>query len=414
MDLYPYFKASTGVITDSRKIREGCLFIALKGENFDGNKFAAQALEKGARYAVVSDPQVAVDERFLLVEDTLLALQQLSIAHRLALPDLTIIAIAGSNGKTTSKELLHRVLSKKYLTFATPGNWNNHIGVPLSLLSLTRDHRYAVIEIGANHQGENALLCEIALPDFGLVTNCGKDHLEGFGGVEGVIKANKEVYDHLLATGKPAFVNQDDPVLMEISEGVERILYGSNTGEITQHFPVITYQAGELVVKTHLLGSFQQYNLACAIAVGRHFGVEDADIAEALGSYIPQNNRSQVVEWQGNQLLLDAYNANPSSMSAMIADFSDYPVKNKFAVLGDMFEMGEYSFEEHRLIVEQLKQANIDTVALVGNEFALHETPFMHFPNTAAFRDWLLAQKLTGHYFLVKGSRGIALEKAFQ
>ncbi|MEM0997471.1 MAG: UDP-N-acetylmuramoyl-tripeptide--D-alanyl-D-alanine ligase [Bacteroidota bacterium] len=414
MELYEKFKSSTGLTTDSRQITPGCMFLALRGENFDGNRFAAAALDQGAHYAVVDDPKIAVgDDRYILVEDTLPTLQALSTTHRLALRELTVIAVAGSNGKTTTKELLHRVLSRKAPTFATPGNWNNHIGVPLSLLSLTEEHHFAVIEIGANHQRENALLCEIARPDFGLVTNCGKDHLEGFGGVAGVIQANKEVYDHLRAVGRPAFVNQDDPVLMEISAGVDRILYGSNTGQITQHFPSITYQAGPLTVATHLLGSFQQYNIASAIAVGREFGVADVDIAAALGSYIPRNNRSQVIDWQGNRLLLDAYNANPSSMSAMIADFRQYPVENKVAVLGDMFELGEYSHAEHRLIIEQLRESGIGTVVLVGEEFLRQDSEFHHFATTAEFKAWLDAQRFSGHYFLVKGSRGIALEKAF-
>lgn len=414
MSLYHQFKECTKVITDSRKIEPGCMFIALKGDNFDGNKFAAAALEEGARYAVVDDPKVAVNKRYILVKDTLRALQKLSTTHRLALHgQVTIIAVAGSNGKTTTKELLHRVLSAHAPTFATPGNWNNHIGVPLSLLSLDNSYRFAVIEIGANHQRENRDLCEIALPDFGLVTNCGKDHLEGFGGVEGVIKANKEVYDHLREYEKPAFVDQDDPVLMKISKGLQRIYYGKTTGEMTSEFPYITYQTGDISIETHLFGSFQQQNLACAVAIGRHFGVPEEGIREAIASYIPQNNRSQVVEWRGNKLLLDAYNANPSSMTAMIADFSGYPIENKVAVLGDMFELGEYSHEEHRLIVEQLKNSGIETVVLVGKAFKEHESPFHHFADTAEFKTWLDAQNFQNHYFLVKGSRGIALEKAF-
>lgn len=414
MSLYQQFKECTKVITDSRKIEPGCMFIALKGDNFDGNKFAAAAIKEGARYAVVDDPTIAKGQPYILVKDSLKALQKLSTTHRLALHgQVTIIAVAGSNGKTTTKELLHRVLSAHAPTFATPGNWNNHIGVPLSLLSLDHSYRFAVIEIGANHQQENRDLCEIALPDYGLVTNCGKDHLEGFGGVEGVIKANKEVYDHLRESEKPAFVDRDDPVLMKISKGLERIYYGAETGKMVREFPYITYQTGDTTIETHLFGSFQQQNLACAVAIGRHFGVSEEGIREAIASYIPQNNRSQVREWRGNKLLLDAYNANPSSMAAMIADFSGYPISNKVAVLGDMFELGEYSYEEHRLIVEQLKNSNIETVALVGKAFAEHESDFHHFADTAAFKTWLEAQDFQDHCFLVKGSRGIALEKAF-
>jgi UDP-N-acetylmuramoyl-tripeptide--D-alanyl-D-alanine ligase len=415
MNLYERFKECTQVITDSRKIEPGCMFFALKGDNFDGNKFAAAALKEGAKYAVVDDPAVAKNNRFILVKNTLTALQKLSTTHRLALHGrVTIIAVAGSNGKTTTKELLHRVLSAHAPTFATPGNFNNHIGVPLSLLALNKSYRYAIIEIGANHQQENWDLCQIALPDYGLVTNCGKDHLEGFDGVEGVIKANKEVYDHLRETEKPAFVDQDDPVLMEISEGLERIFYGKSTGTITREFPYITYQTGDISIDTHLFGSFQQQNLACAVAIARHFGVPDEAIRDGITSYIPKNNRSQMVEWRGNKLLMDAYNANPSSMTAMIADFSGYPIENKVAVLGDMFELGEYSHEEHRLIVEQLKNSKIETVVLVGKAFAAHESPFHHFTDTAEFKTWLEAQNFREHYFLVKGSRGIALEKAFE
>jgi len=412
MKLYDTYLKHPNISTDTRTVEKDSLFFALKGETFDANEFAQQALDKGAAFAIIDNPAKKTSDKFILVDNTLTALQELATHHRRQLKT-KFICIAGSNGKTTTKELTYRVLNSKFKTFGTIGNLNNHIGVPLCLLKLDNSYDFAVIEIGANHIGENLLLSEISLPDFGIVTNCGKDHLEGFGSIEGVIKSNKELYDYLKENKGISFVNQDDKTLMEISAGHERIFYGSNTGKIVEQFPYIKFQTETCTIETHLLGSFQQFNISCAYTIGKYFGVADNLIQEAIKTYIPKNNRSQIVEWNGNKLLLDAYNANPSSMSAMIEDFSNYPIKNKIAVLGDMFELGEYSYTEHEQIIEQLKTSHIDKVILVGNEFKKHDSPFIHFEKTNDLKEWLLTQPLRDCFFLVKGSRGIALEKAF-
>jgi UDP-N-acetylmuramoyl-tripeptide--D-alanyl-D-alanine ligase len=412
MNLYEIYQKHPVISTDTRTIEKDSLFFALKGESFDANEFAQQALDKGAAYAIIDNPAKKTSDRFILVDNTLTALQELATHHRRQLKT-KIICIAGSNGKTTTKELVYRVLNSKFKTFATLGNLNNHIGVPLCLLKVDNSYQFAVIEIGANHVGENLFLCEIAIPDFGIVTNCGLDHLEGFGSIEGVVKSNKELYDFLKENNGVSFVNADDQTLLDISEGHERVFYGSNTGKIVEQFPFIRFQTETCTIQTHLFGSFQQYNLACAYSVGKYFGVEDHLIKESIESYIPTNNRSQLLEWNGNKLLLDAYNANPSSMSAMVEDLSNYPIRNKIAVLGDMFEMGDYSYNEHRQIIEQLKKSQIDKVVLVGKEFLKHESPFIHFEKTSEFKDWLLNQTFHDYFFLVKGSRGMALEKAF-
>jgi UDP-N-acetylmuramoyl-tripeptide--D-alanyl-D-alanine ligase len=412
MKLYELFQQHPVISTDTRTIEKDSLFFALKGESFDANEFAQQALDKGAAYAIIDNPAKKTSDRFILVDNTLTALQELATYHRQQL-NTKIICIAGSNGKTTTKELVFRVLNSKFKTFATLGNLNNHIGVPLCLLKVDNSYEFAVIEIGANHVGENLFLCEIAIPDFGIVTNCGMDHLEGFGSIDGVVKSNKELYDFLKENNGISFVNQEDQTLLEISEGHERVFYGSNTGKIVEQFPFIRFQTETCTIQTHLFGSFQQFNLACAYSVGKYFGVEDQLIKESIETYIPTNNRSQLLEWNGNKLLLDAYNANPSSMSAMVEDLSNYPIRNKIAVLGDMFEMGEYSYNEHRQIIEQLKKSQIDKVILVGKEFLKHDSPFIHFEKTSEFKEWLLTQNFHDYFFLVKGSRGMALEKAF-
>lgn len=412
MNLYELFLKHPVISTDTRTIEKDSLFFALKGESFDANEFAQLALDKGAAYAIIDNPAKKTSDRFVLVDNTLTALQELATHHRQQLKT-KIICIAGSNGKTTTKELIFRVLNSKFKTFATIGNLNNHIGVPICLLKIDNSYDFAVIEIGANHVGENLFLCEIAMPDFGLVTNCGLDHLEGFESIDGVIKSNKELYDYMKERNGISFVNQDDPTLMEISEGYQRIFYGSNTGRIVEQFPFIRFQTETFTIQTHLFGSFQQFNLACACSIGKYFGVADELIKKSIETYIPNNNRSQLMEWKDNQLLLDAYNANPSSMSAMIEDLSNYPIKNKIAVLGDMFELGDFSYNEHKLIVEQLKKSQIDKVVLIGKEFLKHDSPFIHFEKTVEFKEWLLTQSFHDYFFLVKGSRGMALEKAF-
>lgn len=419
MELYDLYTQYPIISTDTRKINPGSLFFALKGANFDGNKFAGMALEAGAAYAVVDDPSVIENDRFILVDNALSALQSLARQYRRHL-DCKVIVVAGSNGKTTTKELVQRVLGSTFKTFATAGNLNNHIGVPLTLLSISRETEYAVIEIGANHVGENIFLCEIALPDYGIVTNCGKDHLEGFGGIDGVIRSNKEIYEYLLLEGGTAFINADDPTLTDIAGSVKKITYGTDTsnfisGEILAKFPFLKVRAGETEISSRLFGSFQLHNILAAAAIGKQAGVKHDAIREAIESYVPSNNRSQLIEWQDNKVLLDAYNANPSSMSEMISDFGELPHSRKIAVLGDMFELGEESDAEHKAIVEQLKNTDISEIILVGDLFAKqqNQSKATHFSRSEEARAYILSKGYKDSYFLVKGSRGMALEKIF-
>jgi UDP-N-acetylmuramoyl-tripeptide--D-alanyl-D-alanine ligase len=419
MDLYRLYCEKPLVSTDTRRIVPGSIFFALKGASFDGNRFAKSALEAGARYAVVDDPSVAENDRYLVVDDVLETLQELARNHRRHL-NCKVIAVAGSNGKTTTKELMHRVLSTTFKTFATAGNLNNHIGVPLTLLSIPGETELAIIEIGANHVGENKFLCEIALPDFGIVTNCGKDHLEGFGGIQGVIESNREVYAYLNAYNGKAFINTDDPMLMEIAGSVPGIGYGTRAGNfvrgsILEKFPFVRVRIQDTDISSCLFGSFQLYNILSAAAAGLYFGVSAEAIKSAVESYTPSNNRSQLIEWNGNRVLLDAYNANPSSMGEMIRDFSELPHAGKIAVLGDMFELGEDSENEHRAIVEQLKESSLRQTILVGAQFARHRgiSGALHFESTGEAGEYIRQQGFRDCYFLVKGSRGMALEKIF-
>jgi UDP-N-acetylmuramoyl-tripeptide--D-alanyl-D-alanine ligase len=420
--IYKLFQQSKGISTDTRSIEKGQLFFALSGPNFNANKFAQMAIDKGAIAAIVDNAEYKTSDQFILVDDCLEQLQALANYHRNQL-DCTIIAVCGSNGKTTSKELIARVLERSYNSFYTPGNFNNHIGVPLSLLMLKPEHEYAVIEMGANHAGEHELLCQITEPDFGVITNNGKDHLEGFGSIEGVIKANAELFEYLEENLKTAFVNADDDVLVKNSENIARICYGTNgytdcQVSLLNTFPFtkvkLNFSSPEAceVVSSNMFGSFQQYNLALAACIGNHFDVPTEEIKQALESYKPANMRTQLTQWQGNDILLDAYNANPSSVMAILSDFVKFNHSKKGVVLGDMLEMGDASFGEHKAVVEFLKQHEFSFVALVGNEFAEHHVDGFHYfeKNTDA-KSWLLENSVKDHYILIKGSRGLNLEE---
>ncbi|QHW01303.1 UDP-N-acetylmuramoyl-tripeptide--D-alanyl-D-alanine ligase [Spirosoma endbachense] len=434
-ELYSKFQECTGVSTDTRKITANCLFVALKGDNFNGNQFAQQALASGARYALVDDPAVASQElRCLLVADSLLALQDLARHHRQTLT-IPVIGLTGTNGKTTTKELIAAVLSKNYRTYATVGNLNNHIGVPLTVLSIRNDgptapYEMAVVEMGANHQKEIELLCSIAQPTHGLITNVGKAHLEGFGGVEGVRKGKGELYDYLAQHGRTVFINSRDKVLMAMyrerlkslrSETVfaEAIFYPAvdsteQTIELIQESPVVIYrdEAGYEVI-TYLPGQYNFENMLSALTIGRYFGVSRDDANRAIAEYNPTNNRSQVIHKGTNTILLDAYNANPSSMAAAIRQFAAMPARRKVVILGDMYELGQESEAEHAALGKLVAESQFDLVILAGKDmkYALGWLPKAYYiPDKFSLHNWLMDHPMTDTHILVKGSRGMGLE----
>jgi UDP-N-acetylmuramoyl-tripeptide--D-alanyl-D-alanine ligase len=415
--LHDRFLNCTGVCTDTRSISPGCLFVALKGPNFNANAFANEALEKGARYAVVDDPEVALDDRFLLVADGLAALQQLATYHRRTF-SIPVVAITGTNGKTTTKELVHAVLSADRSTLATTGNLNNHIGVPLTLLRMGKDHRIAIIEMGANKVGDIAELTTIAEPTHGMITNIGKAHLEGFGSYEGVITAKTEMYGFINQHEGTLFVNMDDALLMTKSNGSKRVTYGRDAeadcfGELVGNGPFLEFIFGgkdghTYHVRTGLIGNYNLYNALTAVAIGQYFGVPDQRIAEAITAYVPSNNRSQFTDTGRNQLILDAYNANPTSMAAALENFaamaSDRP---KLAILGDMRELGAVSEAEHKAVVALVEKLKVNA-RFVGPEFkAIHPKALSTAEDLSTE---LKKQAINGHLVLVKGSRGIKLE----
>jgi UDP-N-acetylmuramoyl-tripeptide--D-alanyl-D-alanine ligase len=412
------------VSTDTRRIVPGSLYFALKGGNFNGNDFAEEALEKGAAYAVIDEERAGSGEKFLLVKDVLTALQQLANYHRRQL-DIPFIAITGSNGKTTTKELIHAVLSEKFRVQYTQGNLNNHIGVPLTLLSVTKDHEIAVIEMGANHQGEIDMLCRIAEPGFGIITNIGKAHLEGFGGIEGVKKGKSELYRYLKEKDGLIFLHGDDEVLCDLSKENNKFTYGTKklydvVGKFSESNLFVElawktrYTAAELknapFVKTHLVGKYNYYNALCAACVGIYFKIDDPLISKALASYVPSNNRSQLQKTERNTLILDYYNANPSSMRLAIENFAVMPAQHKMLILGDMLELGDDSLTEHKEILQLLHQKNLEDYILVGPVFhsIQKDKTFISSEEAAHIME---KEHLAGKTILIKGSRGIALEK---
>lgn len=423
-ELYSKFLECTSVSTDTRKITADCLFVALKGDKFDGNQFAEQALASGARYALVDDPALAHHDRCLLVSDSLTALQDLARYHRQTL-NIPVIGLTGSNGKTTTKELIAAVLSKNYRTYATIGNLNNHIGVPLTLLSLTEQYEIAVVEMGANHQKEIELLCSIAQPTHGLITNVGKAHLEGFGGIEGVRKGKGELYDYLAQNGRTVFINSRDTTLTAMyrerlksirseTTFAEAIFYPGDTVELLQESPVVIYRDAEgHKVTTHLPGRHNFENMLAALAIGQYFGVSVADANRAIADYNPTNNRSQIIHKGSNTILLDAYNANPSSMAAAIRQFAAMPAQRKVVILGDMYELGEESAAEHAALGKLVADSHFDLVILAGKDMqhALGPLPKAYYiPDKFSLHNWLMDHPMTDTHILVKGSRGMGLE----
>ncbi|MEP7318016.1 MAG: UDP-N-acetylmuramoyl-tripeptide--D-alanyl-D-alanine ligase [Panacibacter sp.] len=417
--LYEIFLQHPSIQTDTRKLQKGDLFFALKGPNFNGNLFALQALENGAAFAITDEPINSNDERIIATEDVLITLQQLAQYHREQF-NIPFIAITGSNGKTTTKELVHAVLSQHYITYTTEGNLNNHIGIPITLLRIKKDAQMALIEMGANHQKEIEGYCVYTQPTHGIITNCGKAHLEGFGGEEGVRKGKGELFDYIREHNGTIFAFDDYSYLHKMAEGIaDAVWYGTSAGTVTgnvlQSEPFlevsITNSTSFTSIKTQLVGDYNLPNVLCAIAVGQHYGVPDEKIKTAIENYIPSNSRSQLVEKGTNKIILDAYNANPTSMKAAIENFAKLHAENKVLMLGGMMELGHESIEEHKNIAALIGEYQWKAVALVGGDFKNITHPFLYFNNSTEAKEWLQLQHFENSYILVKGSRSMQMEK---
>ncbi len=423
-ELYSIYNQCNGVSTDTRNITENSLFFALKGANFNANNFALQALENGAAFAVVDDINLKKLEnnKLIVVNDVLKTLQDLAAFHRFHI-GLPIIALTGSNGKTTSKELLHAVLSTKYNTIATIGNLNNHIGVPLTLLRMTEDTDLSIIEMGANHQKEIELLCSIAQPDFGFITNFGRAHLEGFGGVEGVIKGKSEMYDYLQSNHKTIFVNFDDPIQKNKTENSTRYGFSIENNSLANiqitkanAQPMATVELNGIEIQSNLTGLYNIPNIAFAVTIGQYFNISLENIKEAIENYIPQNNRSQWTKINNKNILLDAYNANPSSMQVAIENFNQLENSSKLMILGDMFELGNESEKEHLQTINQVIKTKIPSI-FIGEHFfkvQIKNDTVQYFKNIQDFFDQQKAFSINEELLLIKGSRGMALERILE
>jgi UDP-N-acetylmuramoyl-tripeptide--D-alanyl-D-alanine ligase len=422
--LFQLFYFSSGISTDTRKIHKDCLFICLSGTNFNGNTFAKKAIDLGAKFAIADDKLICDEEKIFFVENTLTFLQKLANYHRKKF-NIPVIGITGSNGKTSTKELINTVLSKKFNTLCTYGNLNNHIGVPLTLLGLNEKHEIAIIEMGANKFKDIEELCLIAEPNYGIITNIGKAHLEGFINFEGVLKTKRELYEFVSLKNGMIFYNADDEILVNnLSKKVKKFSYSTInntdiTGELTNLNPYVNlkwkskdFQSDE--IQTSMIGKYNFYNFLAAISFGVYFKVDNQLICEAIKEYVPSNNRSQVLKTDKNTLLLDAYNANPSSMKSAIESFCLIEEKNKIAILGDMFELGEDSHEEHQRIVEQVKQQNLNTI-FVGEKFyecQSNKNKYLSFfKNKQEVKNYFRTNQLNNAFIILKGSRGIGLEE---
>ena len=421
-DLYKIYNTHPSIVTDTRKLKLGDLYFALKGPNFNGNLFALTALEVGASYAVVDEEipcSSALHERIIVVKDVLTILQDLAKYHRQQF-NIPFIAITGSNGKTTTKELVYTVLASHYNTYTTQGNLNNHIGVPLTLLSIPLDAEMAVIEMGANHLHEIESYCSYTLPTHGMISNCGKAHLEGFGSEEGVKKGKGELFDFLRAHNGTAFIMEDYDYLQTMSQGIPNIIgYGQTKGQIqgeaidNNGMLTVEIKKGIAVgqIHTHLVGNYNLPNVLAAITIGQYFKVPDAQIKAAIENYMPTNSRSQLLNWGNNEVILDAYNANPSSMKLAVENFAKLNKAHKIVCLGGMRELGADSLIEHQLLIDQLMQNTWEQVLLVGNEFKSCKHPYLYFETVQEAKAWLKAQQYDGHTLLIKGSRGIQMEE---
>ncbi len=416
--IYYHFLECNSICIDTRKLIKNDFFFALKGDNFNGNCFAKEAIKSGAKYALIDEKEYE-DKNIFLVKDVLKTLQELATYHRQKL-NVPIITLTGSNGKTTTKELINAVLSKKNVTSATVGNLNNHIGVPLTLLAMTNKTEIGIVEMGANHLKEIEFLCKIALPDFGLITNFGKAHLEGFGSVEGVIKGKSELFDYLKANNKIVFINTDDKKQVEqIGTYPNVITFGSKTDNncIVNYIeadPFVVLKYKKEVIKSKLIGDYNSGNISAAIAIGDYFKIPEIDIKSAIENYSPKNNRSEIIKKGSNEIIMDAYNANPSSMAAAISSFNKLERPNKIAFLGDMFELGETSTKEHQKIVDLIEKMKLNEVYLVGANFYKTRSTFKNIRILRSFEDLeqhLLNNKIKNSSILIKGSRGMAMER---
>lgn len=421
-ELYDLYVKYPSVQTDTRKLKPGDIFFALKGDNFNGNKFAQLAIDSGAAYAVIDEIEYELPGKTILTEDVLTTLQQLAKHHRQQFT-IPFIAITGSNGKTTTKELIHAVLSTTYKTYTTEGNLNNHIGIPLTILKIKKDAEIAVIEMGANHQKEIEGYCKYALPTHGLITNCGKAHLEGFGGVEGVRKGKGELFDFLRANNGNAFVMWDYEYLHEMSKGIPGVFrYGTTDADIegnvhnSEPFLEVAITKGTFTgtIKTQLVGDYNLPNVLSAIAVGNYFKVPGNKMKDALENYTPSNSRSQLIEKGTNKIIMDAYNANPSSMKLAIENLAKIKADKKILMLGAMAEMGTNSLVEHQSIIDLIKQYNWKEVALVGGDFLKISHPYKSFNDSLAAKDWFQQQNFENSYILIKGSRSMKMEKLIE
>jgi UDP-N-acetylmuramoyl-tripeptide--D-alanyl-D-alanine ligase len=416
--IYKAFQASSGICTDTRKITPDCLFFALKGDNFNGNKYALEALKAGAKFAVVDEKIDDSNERVLLVDDALTCLQELAHHHRSKF-SIPIIGITGSNGKTTTKELIREVLGEKYRVHATSGNFNNHIGVPLTLLSMPEDTEMAIVEMGANHVGEIAALCNIAAPTHGIITNIGKAHLEGFGGIEGVIRGKSELYHYLIQHDGVAFINSQNDILYNMSKRFDNPILYPSAGDFyhctllsAKPFVHLRSKTG-LLIASQLIGEYNFENIASALCIGSYFDVPEASMKEAVEAYLPDNNRSQLIKTDSNLIILDAYNANPNSMSVAIDNLSNLTAEKKVAIIGDMLELGEDSVQEHYQIGQQLADLQLNNVFLCGphSKSAKNACPeAIYFESKEELVDYLKLNRIDNSSILIKASRGMGLE----
>lgn len=419
IQLYDCFKNSSGVVTDSRNLTKDCLFIGLRGENFDGNDFAEDALEKGAKYAIIDRPQMGnKNNQLILVENTLQSLQELAQYHRKNL-NANIIALTGSNGKTTTKELITSVLSKKFNTKATKGNLNNHIGVPLTLLDFDEKTEIGIVEMGANHQKEINFLCQLAQPDIGLITNFGQAHLEGFGGIEGVIQGKSEMYEYISSRGATIILNIDDPLQKKWMSYKPHYTFGEDSSAdcylkyLKRKYKPLALTVEKINIESQLYGEYNFSNIGAAVALGKFFELSREEIKEGISTYESNNNRSQNILKGSNRIILDAYNANPSSMKASISSFINYKKNKGVVILGDMFELGRFTKTAHQEIINQLESSNIDNILVVGENFFNTQSidPRVHsFQFLEEIKKYLIQNPFKQTDILIKGSRAMTME----